>query len=377
MGVHKGSYDLHREGGRDAQRHQEKLKEAFRKKLHDIISEENIITSDGNKKIKVPIRSLDQYRFIFDRKREKQTGQGDGDTEVGDIVGREHRRGDGPGAGNEDGEEYYEAEIFLDDLVEMMMEDLQLPRLDPKKKADLTVPETEWNEVSKRGTLSNIHKKRTIIENMKRNAKRTGKAYFGDVINDDLRYKSWNTIHKPITSAVIFAMMDTSASMYAEKKYIARAFYFWMVQFLRKKYMEVDIVFISHTTTAKVCTEDEFFHRTESGGTFVSSAYQMALDLIEKKYDPNIWNIFAFHFSDGETWGTDEIKCVELIQKLLIPCNMVGYGEINTMEEDSNWTTLYKTFEEKIKDEKFVMSILNDKKDVYRVLQEFFSGEIE
>lgn len=380
MGVVKGVYDLHKEAHRDAQRHKEKLKDAFKKSLHDIISEENIISTDGNKKIKVPIKSLDNYKFIFDNKKQKQTGQGDGNIQEGDIVGREPKKGQGTGdkAGDQEGEEVYEAEVDLDDLVELMIEDLKLPKLDPKKKAQITAPETVWNDVSRRGPMSNMDKRRTILENMKRNARQTGQAFVGGINKDDLRFRSWNEKEKPVTSAVIIAMMDVSGSMYTEKKYIARAFFFWMMQFLKRKYEDVEIVFIAHTTTAKIVSEQDFFHRMESGGTICSSAYELALQTIEAKYDPNQWNIFSFHFSDGETWGDDADKCVELVKKLLVPCNMVGYGEIDISGYGSgSWGSLLGKYEDSdlASEEKFVKAYITDKTQIYQVLQKFFSED--
>lgn len=383
MGVVRGTYDLHKEAHRDAQRHREKLKDAFKERLHDIISEESIISSDGNKKVKVPIKSLDNYRFVFDPKQGKGTGQGDGNTKEGDIVGREPQQGQGgkpKKAGDEEGEDIYEAEVDLDDLVEMMMEDLNLPKLDPKKKADLSVPHTEWNDISRRGAMSLLDKKRTIIENMKRNARQTGVAKVEGINKNDLRFRSWTEEEKPITSAAIILMMDVSASMYIEKKYIARALSFWMVQFLRRKYQEVDIVFIAHTTTAKIVTEDEFFHKGESGGTKCSSAYELALETIKRKYDPSLWNTFAFHFSDGETWG-DEPECIRLITELAKVCNMLGYGEIDTDNYDGGWGSLQDAYNDSSEiailkaDGKFVQAMMHSKDDVYPVLQKFFGED--
>lgn len=381
MGVFKGTYDLQKEGSRDAARHQEKLKEAFKKHLKDIISEENIITHNNGKKVKVPIKGLDQYRFIFDQKKTKHIGQGDGETQEGDIVHREPRPGDGQPSqpGDEEGDEIYEAEIELADLVEMMLEDLGLPRLDPKKKADLTVPETVWNDISKKGSMGNMHKKRTIIENMRRNAQQNGKPYFGDLKQDDLRYKSWKEEFRPITSAVVIAMMDVSGSMTTDKKYIARSFFFWMTQFLRRKYENVEIIFVSHTTTAKEVTEEQFFTSMESGGTMCASAYNKALEIIDTRFDPSLWNIFAFHFSDGETWN-DEDECVSAIKKLCKLCNMVGYGEIDIDEYNwgGNWSTLAEYYAEHIPDEpNFVQATITEKDQVYPVLRKFFSEQYE
>lgn len=128
--------------------------------------------------------------------------------------------------------------------------------------------------------MSNIDKKRTLIENLRRNAN-AGKSGIGGISPDDLRYKTWNEVIKPQSNAVILALMDTSGSMGSFEKYCARSFFFWMTRFLRRKYEHVEIVFIAHHTEAKEVTEEEFFNRGESGGTICSSAYQKAIDIID------------------------------------------------------------------------------------------------
>jgi len=65
--VTREDWSLHRKGEIDRQRHQEKIKDALKKNLPDLVSEESIITSDGQKVIKVPIRTLDEYHFYYDQ----------------------------------------------------------------------------------------------------------------------------------------------------------------------------------------------------------------------------------------------------------------------------------------------------------------------
>ena len=378
MPITEGNWDLHQGGSKDASRHREKLKDAFKNKLHDIISQEDIITSEKGKKVKVPIRALDSYRFVFDPKKRTHTGQGEGDTEVGDVLKKEGEEAKEGKAGEGAGAEYYEAEIDIADLVEMMLEDLRLPRLDPKKMAEMTATDVRYDEVRKKGTMSNLDKKRSLIENIKKNA-RQGDPTIHDLDDDDLRFRTWTEYHRPVTSAVVLAMMDVSASMGTEKKYLARSFFFWMVNFLRAKYNEVSVEFISHTIDAHTCTEHEFFYKGESGGTRCSSAYELSLDLIKTKYDPNMYNIFAFHFSDGDTFG-DEDECIGLVNQLADICNMVGYGEINTNGDNQglfgfSHSTLSQSYKN-IDRDNFVMNIINSKSDVWPTLRKFFSEEL-
>jgi uncharacterized protein len=169
----------------------------------------------------------------------------------------------------------------------------------------------------------------------------------------------------------VIAMMDVSGSMGEFEKYIARSFYFWMVRFLRTKYQNVEIIFLSHHTEAKEVTEQEFFTKGESGGTKVSSAYQLALDIIQERYSPADWNIYPFHFSDGDNMFSDNRLCVELIQRLIEVCNLFGYGQIK-----QGWYpagTLMTVYSQEIDNPKFVGVTIEEKEDVYPALQKFFS----
>src|SRR5690348_7374851 len=126
------------------------------------------------------------------------------------------------------------------------------------------------------------------------------------------------------------------------EKYIARSFFFWMNRFLRKKYENVEIVFIAHHTEAKEVTEEEFFSKGESGGTICSSAYLKAIEIIDKRYPPASYNIYPFHFSDGDNLTSDNERCVKLIQQLLKRCNQFGYGEVNQYNRSSTLMSAYR-----------------------------------
>lgn len=375
MSVSREDWSLHRKGSMDQKRHKEKVREAIKKNLSDIISEENIIMSDGKKQIKVPIRSLDQYRFRYDFERQQHAGQGNGKSKVGDVIGRDPQRGQGSGkgkgdAGEEPGDEYYEAEVSIDELAALIFEDLGLPNLEEKRQAEMETETVRFTDIRKKGPMANLDKKRTIMENIKRNAA-AGDPGFHDVHNEDLRFKTWEPTVRYESNAVVIAMMDVSGSMGEFEKYIARSFYFWMVRFLRTKYNNVHIVFISHHTEAKEVSEDEFFHSGESGGTQVSSAYELALKIIAERFNPVDWNIYPFHFSDGDNLPWDNDRCVQLVNELMRQCNIFGYGEIREGHYRSP-STLMSAYS-KIADKKFTAVTISDKREVYPALRKFFS----
>jgi sporulation protein YhbH len=371
--VSREDWSLHRKGHQDQVRHQEKVKEAIRKNLADLISEESIIMTDGRQIIKVPIRSLDEYRFRFNYNKQQHGGQGDGDSNVGDVLGTDGGKagapGEDPGAGDLPGVDYYEAEVSVDDLEELLFQDLELPDLQQKRDDQTETRDIRFNDVRKKGLSGNIDKRRTILETIKRNAL-AGEPGLHRISPDDLRYKTWEDVRIPHSDAVVLAMMDTSGSMGQFEKYIARTFFFWMTRFLRSRYEKVDIVFIAHHTEAKVVSENEFFTKGESGGTICSSAYQLALDLIMNQYTPDRYNIYPFHFSDGDNLTSDNERCVRLVGELLEFCNVFGYGEVNQYQRAS---TLMNAFRH-IQHPKFRHVLIREKSEVYPALRTFFSS---
>src|SRR5499427_3839067 len=316
MSVQRNDWSLQRKGQIDQERHKERVRDAIKKNLGSIVSNESIILSDGKRVVKVPIRSLDEYKFRFDYRKKKHVGTGDGNTKVGDVVAREGQPdqgpGKGPGAGDQPGQEYYEAEVDIDEIAALIFEDLHLPYLEDKAKHAVQSKTTKFTEIRRSGILSNLDKRRSILENIKRQARETGEAQIGPFKKEDLRYKTWEEQVKYESNAIVMAMMDVSGSMGEFKKYIARSFYFWMVRFLKTKYDQVKIVFVSHHTEAKEVSEEQFFTHGESGGTQVSSAYELALQIIQERFSPADWNIYPFHFSDGANLPWDNEKCVQL-----------------------------------------------------------------
>ena len=375
--VTREDWSLHRKGEVDQQRHREKVREAIKKNLADIITEESIIMSDGKKVYRIPIRSLDEYRIRYDFKKRKHGGMGNGNSKVGDVLASDRSKGAaGKGKGNageKPGIDYYEADISLEELQEMVFKDLKLPDLQEKHNKQLASEAIEFKDIRKQGLQGNIDRKRTLLEVLKRNAIE-GKPGIHNIKPDDLRFRTWETTYEYQSAAVVLAMMDTSGSMGPFEKYIARSFFFWMVKFLRSKYQQVEIVFLAHHTEAKVVSEEEFFSKGESGGTRCSSVYQLALQLIETKYNPNDYNIYAFHFTDGDNLSSDNELCIDLVNKMLKCCNLVGYGEI---EGPYYYTSTLINYYKRITDSNFTLVSIRDKNGVYPALRTFFSDKVK
>ena len=376
--ISQENWSLHRKGYQDQQRHMDKVKDAIKNNLPDLISEESIVTSDGRDIIKIPIRSLDEYKIRYNHEKSKHVGQGDGDSNIGDVVAQDpdqaSGQGSGPGkgknAGDEPGVDYYEAEVSIAEIEGILFNELELPNLKEKESNEIKTSKIEFNDIRKKGLMGNIDKKRTILSALKRNATE-GKATIAPISNDDLRFKTWNEEIKHESNAVVLAMMDTSGSMGNFEKYMSRSFFFWMTRFLRTKYESVDIAFIAHHTKAREVTEEEFFYKGESGGTICSSAYEKALELIDDRYSPSRYNIYPFHFSDGDNLTSDNPNCLTLIEEIMEVANMFGYGEVNAYRRYSTLMSAYR----RIDNPKFRHYILKEKQDVYHALKSFFRKE--
>ncbi len=322
----------------DRARHREKVREAIRDNIADIIAEESIIGQDKNRIIKVPIRGIKEYRFIYGDSS-GGVAQGNGETERGQVVGRGDGDEDGPAdrAGDRPGVDYYETDVSLEEVIEMMFEDLELPDLERKRLRHI---ESERNfrrhGFRQKGIRSRLDKRRTARARLRRiqatveDSTEPARERF-PFHDGDLTYRHVTTDVRLESNAVVICLMDTSGSMDAAKKYLARSFFFLLYQFIRTKYQNVELVFVAHHATAKEVTEQEFFYKGESGGTMISSAYKRALEIIEERYHPTLWNVYSFHCSDGDNFESDNPQTLELAAKLSDACNLFGYGEIKPL----------------------------------------------
>ncbi|MBP2652525.1 MAG: protein yeaH [Firmicutes bacterium] len=357
----------------DRKRHRQLVEEAIKKNLGDIIAEESIIGQSKDKKIKIPIKGLKEYQFLYG-KNTGGTASGNGQEQRGQVIGKAGDRDtqDTGQAGNAPGEDIYETDITLEELINYLFDDLQLPDLDRKKFAAIeTERKFKRSGHQLKGIPPRLDKKQSVVEKLKRkqSAKRQENAIMPPISEripfreEDLRYFRIKEELRPNSNAVVICIMDTSGSMDQTKKYLARSFYFLLYQFVRYKYENVEVVFISHSTEATEVNERDFFHRGESGGTNISSGYAKALEIIEQRYNPAIWNIYAFHCSDGDNWPGDNATAITLAKELCDISNLFGYGEITT---GRIWnSTIRREYQEHITNEKFIIVTLERKEDIW------------
>lgn len=432
MAVTQPDYDSAPRGRTDATRHREKVKEAIRKNLPDIISDEAIITRKENNIVRVPIRGVKSYHFIHGQPKGSGGGFGSGESKKGKVIGKKPKPGQGqPGKpGGEPGVDYLETEIELEELIAMMLEDLGLPNLKQKEVREAVIPKGwTFDSIEKYGIRPRLDKKRTIKEAIKRTeiliaqlmndsgrsqeeCRRALDMAQGELIealrilesgeplsepgkkheiypeSSDFRFRTLTEDVEHHSNAVVLAMMDVSGSMDTMKKYLARSFFFWMLSFLKTVYKHVEIRFIAHTTEAKLVDEHEFFHKGESGGTSCSSAYDMATELIDSSYPTNKWNVYPFHFSDGEDWDPD--RTVNSLKVLLDrDVATFGYGEIQTdysssvlMEAFQRSFSLKRSEEESLlcyrgewTNSPLLGAIIRSREDLYPALRVFLRPE--
>ena len=318
----------------DRQRHREKVREAIRHNIADIVAEEAIIGKSGERIIKVPIRGIKEYRFVYGDNTPRAAA-GDGNAKPGQVIDQAQGRGNGAGqAGNQPGVDYYETDITVEELVGIMFEDLELPDLERKRMREIMVQHgTKRRGYRRVGVQVHLDKKRTARSRVRRQVATFGgrtadSAQRFPFHRDDLRYRRRVPDVQAQSNAVVLCIMDTSGSMDTMKKYLARSFFFLLYHFVRTRYQNVEIVFIAHHSQAREVTEEEFFHKGESGGTLISSGYRKALEIVQDRYHPSLWNIYAFHCSDGDNFASDNADALKAAGELCEVCNLFGYGEI-------------------------------------------------
>ena len=365
----------------DRLRHRQKVREMVRANIAELIAEESIIGKSRDKIIKVPIRGIKEYRFIFGSNT-PGVGQGDGNAQPGQVVGKAPGRGRGAGgAGDKPGIDYYETDITVEELVDIMFEDLELPDLERKALRQTFIEKGSKRKGYRRvGIRVHLDKKRTVRSRRRRRQAVTRHHQIaGDdqrfpFHKDDLRFRRRRPDVQAESNAVVICIMDTSGSMDTMKKYLARSFFFLLYQFVRTKYQRVELVFIAHHSQAREVTEEEFFHKGESGGTIISSGYRKALEIIDERYHPSLWNVYAFHCSDGDNFESDQVTASNSARALCEVCNLFGYGEIKPLGLRFAENTMLDLFEGLDADNFHAVSI-ERKEDIWPSFKSFLAKD--
>ncbi|TQV75585.1 YeaH/YhbH family protein [Aliikangiella marina] len=392
-------------------RYRKQIKQAITKQ----ISQRGVTDIDQNESISIPTRDISEPTFRHGGGGVKErVYPGNKEFSTGDRIKRPPPGGQGAGRRASDkgeGEDDFAFEISSDEYMEILFEDLELPNLKKNKLKKLINYKPIRSGFNTDGTPSNIDIVRSLKGSLARriasqsplkkaikeleaqlaelegseNAEKK-KALQDEILalkerlrkvpyidSYDLRYKNFDKLPQPTTNAVMFCLMDVSGSMDQQTKEMAKRFFILLYMFLKRTYKDVEVVYIRHHTQAKEVDEQEFFYSQETGGTIVSSALKLMLEVVNDRYPSSDWNIYAAQASDGDNWNDDSRVCHKLMQdKLLKLVRYYTYVEITQREPQNLWHEYVRLQEAH---DNFAMQKITEQKDIYPVFREFFQKQ--
>jgi hypothetical protein len=348
----------------------------IKQNLRKYITKGEMLGKKGKDVITIPLPQIEIPHFKFGSKQTGGVGQGDGEVGTPLGPGGEQGPGTGPGAGDQPGEHALEVDLTLDELAQILGEELGLPRIQPRGRKRIVVPREKFTSIRRTGPEGLRVFKRTYKEALKRQL--AAGLYDPErpiiiPIREDKRFRSWKTHHVPESNAVIIYMMDVSGSMGDEQKEIVRIESFWIDTWLRSQYKGIESRYLIHDAAAREVDRDTFFHTRESGGTMISSAYKLCWKLVEEEYPRDQWNIYPFHFSDGDNWSADDTNfCVQLLKEKIVPnVNLFCYGQVESPYGSGQF--IKDLTEHFVGDETLLTSEIKDKEAIYDSIKIFLS----
>src|SRR5580704_17370794 len=366
-------YELFSRGARDWLRHDEKVREAVRANLPEIIAGGDVI-NDGARTVRVPVKMLEHYHFRL-RRPEEQQGAGQGKAKPGDVFA-DTARDKGPGekgAGwRDDGWVQLQLEFKVDDIVDWLWEEMQLPNLKARVGPS---DDSDWIREGwdRRGARSRLDRRRSFKELVKRRAAPGATQTFTD---EDLRFRQLARRKQPAVHAVVFFMLDVSGSMSDRDRKLAKTFFFWVVQGLRREYKSLETVFVAHTTEAWEFNEPDFFQVSGSGGTVSSTGFNKVREIIDARYNPGRCNIYLFYASDGDNSVSDSAEARESLSSITGDACFTGYVEVSSGLSRQLATETGRLYAELSSGGLAAGSYaLNDFDDVWGAVRHFFAAE--
>ncbi len=340
---------------RDQRRFKQIVRGKIRENLRKYITHGEMIGRKGRDLISIPVPKLDIPHFRYGHNGSGGVGPGEA--------------GSDPGGGH-----FLEVDVSLEELAEILGDQLELPRIEPKGKANIRKEKNRYSSIRQTGPEALRHFRRTYMKALKRQIA-TG-TYQPDnprvvPIKEDKQYRSWVTVEEPEVNAVAIYLMDVSGSMTDEQKEIVRTEAFWIDTWLDSQYDGVEKRYIIHDAVAKEVDQDTFYHTRESGGTRISSAYKACADLMAGQFPTSEWNIYCFQFSDGDNWGEDNAESLQLLRERLVPeVNLFCYGQVESPYGSGEFIhSLKGAFGED--HETLVLSEIENKEGIYESIKTF------
>lgn len=357
---------------KDHQRFRQIVKGRIRKDLRKFLTRGELIGKEGKHLVSIPVPGIELPHFRYGDNNDQGVGQGEG--EAGQTVDGDES-GQGPG-GTDPGRHILEVEVSLEELADILGEELQLPRIQPKGRHNITAVKERYSSIRQTGPESLRHFKRTF----RRALRRLIMSGAWDPNNPkivferaDKLYRSWKPIRKPQSNAVIVYMMDVSGSMGHEQKELVRLEAFWIDAWLRRNYEGIESRYIVHDVNAAEVDRETFFRLREDGGTKISSAFRYCKEMLDKRYSSTEWNIYLFHFSDGDNSSeADSRDCCQVLKEHLLPMsNQFGYCQVASAYGSGHFINVLR--EHLSSAENMVTSRVNTKDDIYDSIKEFFA----
>ncbi len=368
-------YELFSRGARDWLRHNQKVRAAVKESLPELLAGADLISRPGNRTVLVPVKFLEHARFRL-LEPQTQTGAGQGKGQPGDVLQPAREEGDqqGRAGGTGSGEIRFVVELKIDEIVDWLWEELKLPELKPKRSATLDEPDYVREGWDKRGARSRLDRRRTMKESVKRHQMQENAVA---IVNEDLRFRQLVKRATPATNAAVIFALDVSGSMDEAQRRLAKQFFFFALQGIRRQYSRVETLFLAHAAQAWEFDESQFFQASSSGGTVTSSVAQLALETVRKRFDPSRYNTYFFYASDGENAAEDRDAARAALGELVKAANYAGYvetGGVATFRPRE--TQLAEIFGElKGQGAPVGVSHLGSQEDIWRAIREFFTEQ--
>lgn len=382
-----------------------RYKEQIRKSVSDLVSKRSITDMDRGGDVNIPAKDISEPSFHHGQGGDREMVlPGNRKFNTGDKIKRPDGGGGGGGNGGgdgegEDGEDNFAFSLSREEFMNLFFDDLELPHLIRNAIGDVREYKMQRAGYTPRGVPANLSVARSLRQAMGRRIaigapikrqlqelqaqesppdeeiaelqRRLERIPFLDEF--DLRFRHRVKVPQPISRAVMFCLMDVSASMTEDKKDLAKRFFTLLYMFLSRKYEKVELVFIRHTDNAQEVDEEAFFHDTQSGGTVVLSALKLMEEVALARYPSDAWNIYGAQVSDGDAFGADPEKSRAFLAEQLLPLSR--YFAYIEVPDDAMRTSPLSYAYQRIDSDKFAMSTVSNKGEVYPVLRELFKRE--
>lgn len=352
----------------------ERYKDSIRKKVKNIAGSKSMKDFQGD--TEVTIENTEEPGFVYDRRTgdESIVVPGNDRFKKGDTIDKPRPQGGSRGTkGGDSGHGEVDSFTFTltkDEFLNLYFEGCGLPNFIKESLGKTNKVKLQRQGVVKEGPDCRLNIKKTLLNAKARKFAAKKKVPFLDDV--DLRYDNLVRVPKPIIQAAMFCIMDVSWSMGQLDKELAKKFYLLLYLFLEREYESIDIIFIRHTEVAEEVPEDIFFYDGVSGGTMISSAYRLALEIINDRYDVNSWNLYVAQSSDGDNFDHDNEECIDLLKELCDKTQYFCFLWVNTVQREYHSKLLSWIFLASDYIENLAIAEVHSEDDIYPVFRELF-----